>query len=205
MNKTRQCREVRKLILGGVGSDGGCASAEVSGHVSQCERCRSLYAVSQGVERALAAERLRLIEVAADTETAKSRVLAEAVEPMPKRQSRRLRLVWAGVALVPVIVGAALLFPGRKGENRLVVKPSPVPAPVVTRTTVVVASSRTVLELAEAAGRHEAPPLELPYKPLVVAHESLIPRLLEESCLNSEDTLKGIVQSKLNLTRRNET
>lgn len=178
--------------------------AMISQHLSECEACRKLEEVSRKLERALVGEKLLLDEIALHRRMCKSRFLAD-IAPQPKRRARRLRAAWAGgVVLVLAIAGASALYFLRGGNGqprgRLLFS-----APRVTRAMAAAASSQTLHDLAEVVQRHQAPSFELPYTPPALKREPIFPRFLQQCTLESDDTLRTIVQPKTNLTRREET
>ena len=200
----KQCRNVRKLILTMPEGKEEEVLGTVSEHLSQCDGCRKLLEVSRKLDRALVGEKLLLDEIARHSRVRKSRVLAE-IAPQPKRRAWRLRAAWAGAAvLVLAIAGASALY-FLRGENGPPRRHIPFSAPRVTRAMAAAASSESLHELAEAVGRHEAPSFELPYTPRASARESFVPRLLQECTLESEETPSMIVESRTNLTGREET
>jgi len=200
----KQCRNVRKLILSTPEGKEEDVLGTISQHLSQCEACRKLHQLSLKLDQALVGETLFLDEIARNSRMSKSRVLAE-IASQPKRRAWRLRAAWAGAAvLLLAIAGASALYflRGENGQPRQRLQFS---APRVTRAMAAAASSQTLRELTEVTCRHEAPSFELPYTPPPLRSESLFPRLLQECTLESEETLSVIVQSKTNLTRREET
>lgn len=203
MNKEMRCREVKKLILRFPEENDEKVFHLVSEHLSECEACRSLYTASQRVAKGLCEEKRRLAEIVSGSQAGRSRILAEIAESRPAKRAWRLRPLWAGAAalLLLAMVGvSAILFTGRDGNG-----PDNVGSPMTTWSMAAAASSETVRELAEVLGRHEAPPLGLPYTPPPVPDEPLFPRLLQRCSRESQDTLKMIARSKTSLTRREGT
>jgi len=200
----RRCRNVGKLILTVPEGKEEEVFRMISQHLSQCEACRKLHELSRKLDRALVGEKFLLDEIVRHSRMRKSRVLAE-IAPQPKRRAWGFHPAWAGAAvLLLAIAGASALY-FLRGENGQPRRHIPFPPSGVTQAIAVAASSQTVRELAEVACRHQAPPFELPYTPPSSEPESFVPRLLQQCTLQSEETLSMMVESKTNLTRREET
>jgi len=206
MAKKMRCREVRKLIQ--KMPKGGCEETLrlVSEHLSECEGCRGFHADLQKMEELLSKRKLRLTEIARHSPIRKSRIMA-GIASLPKRRAWRLRPVWAGAAaiLLVAIAGAAALLLREKGTEPKVTFVPDTPTPPITRAMAAAASSRTLMKLAEAAQRYEAPPPKLLSGPPASPGGPAVPRLLEKCLLESEKTLRAIAQSRTNLTWRNES
>jgi anti-sigma factor RsiW len=200
----KNCRRIRKLILRMPEGKEEEVLGMISQHLSECEACRRLLAVSRKLDRALIGEKLSLDEIARHSRARKDRVLAE-IAPQPKSRAWRFRAACAGAGalLLAIAAGSVLYF--LRGENGEPPRPAPFSSPRVTQAMAAAASSEALHELAEAVRRHEAPSFELPYTPPAPARESFVPRLLQQSTLQSEETLGMIVESRTNLTRREET
>lgn len=204
MYTKKECGNVRKLILTMPEGKEEEVLGVISNHLSECEACRKLLEVSRKLDGALVGEKLLLDEMARHSRMRKSRALAE-IAPQPKKRAWRLRAAWAGAAalLLAIAVGSAVYF--LRGGNGPPRGRPQFSAPRVTQAMAAAASSEALHELAEAVRRHEAPSFDLPYTPRASAPESFVPRLLQQCTRQSEETLSMIIQSKTNLTRREET
>ena len=176
----------------------------ISEHLSRCRACRELLAISRNLDEALAGERHLLDEIALHSRARRRGVLAEKAL-QPERRAWRWRPAWVGAAvLVLAIAGASAVYFLTRGNGPPPGRPL-VSAPKVTRATAGAARSEALHDLAAAMCRHEAPPFEFPYTPPASAPDFLLPRLLQRCALESEETLAMMVESKANLTRRDET
>jgi hypothetical protein len=205
MSDKLRCQQVREKILSISKDKGKLASCPVLDHLTECERCRRLYATCRKIDQTLAEEKIRLLASVGQAGAGKEGILTEIVSSSPRRDLRRLRPAWAGaiVLLLGVAGASAVYFLKRGGAGpQEHVKPS---APQVTHAVAAEASYETLREFAEVVRRHQAPSPELPYTPPMPARESFVPGLLQQTVAESEDTLSMIVGSTTRLTRRQET
>jgi len=205
MGARKRCRIVRKFILTVPEGDLEGSQRAVYEHLAECQRCRRLLAVSRRLERSLSAERLRLMEMVGLSREPKSRLTMRIGGLAPARRGRRFRAAWAGaagLALAMAGVSAAYLLRGRDGESP---RGCGSAALIVTRATAAASSSATLQHLAEVMQRKQAPFTELPYKPPAYPREPLLPPFLEQCALESEETLRTMIESKTKLIRREET
>lgn len=202
MRGKNHCRKISKLLQ--TMPKGGCEETlcMVSDHLAKCEACGSLHADLQEMDELLIESRVWFDEVAREDRTSKSRIVTQSA-PEAKRQAWRLRAVWAGAAaILLVIAGAAGLFLFDKGGRvPPTVHPPVAQAPLVTRAMAAASSSRTLLGVAEVVlRRREAPSLELPPAPRLLARESFTPPFLRQCAIESDAIFGGIVQSRIDLS-----
>jgi len=200
-----RCRKVRKLIEAMPKEVGEERQRLVSDHLSECEACRRLHAGLQKVDEVLAGSKVWLDEVACVSRMSKSRIRARMVSREETRRWR-LRPLWAGAAaiLIVVIAGFSVLFLFPRGGDKETRNDIELSAPGVTQAKMAEASSQTLDGFAEAVSRYEAPSLDLSYKRPVLPRDSYVPRVLQESRLQSGNTLRTIAESSTRLLRRSE-
>ena len=199
-----RCREVEKLIQSM--PRGGCDETLrlISDHLTECQACRDLLAVSQKAEEVFAARRVVLDEIAERDPVSRDRLLT-GVEQQPPRRFWRPRLAWAGAAAAVslLLAVAAIFYLGGDGKH----PPAPIsprsPSTPVTRAVAEEAASSILEKLAEVQQRYEAPPPKPLAGPPEVPWEFPRSRLYEQCSLASARTLARIAESQTNLTWRN--
>jgi hypothetical protein len=200
-----ECKEVRKLILGiREGEPEPETNRRLSEHLSICTTCSRLCRCAERLDGLFISEKLRLERFGYDIQAGKNRVLSELARSGAVKGVKRLRVAWAGAVLLLAlgIFGAVAIFPGGKDRKPAVAR---VPSPRVTQSVAAAASLETVREVAQVIGRNRAPSLELPYSPARFSPAPFVPGLLNQCALQSAETLAIAIESKTNLTRRNET
>ncbi len=196
------CRTVRRrlppYIDGELQKDIG---AEVSHHLTSCERCRVEYERINRFCHLLEQRYARRTEFPVELTDRVITRMREEKRPLASSTLSRRRWVYEVAALLLVVLVATILLQTRRGREPLLVRPVPL-TPVVTQTIAAAASSRTLQKVEELLRRHEAPLPRPAYAKPPVTCEGLFPAFLEESARQSEEALRKMLQSRINVTKR---
>jgi predicted anti-sigma-YlaC factor YlaD len=199
-----RCREVEKLIQDM--PKGGCEETLrlISDHLTECQACRDLLAVSQKAEEVFAARKVVLDEIAERDPVSRDPLLS-GIEQQLARRAWRPRVAWAGAAAAVslLLAVAAIFYFGGNGQRPPAPTSPRTPSTPVTRAMAEKAASSVLEKLAEVEVRYEAPPPRLLAGPPEVPWQFPRSRLYEQCSLASARTLVRIAESQTNLIWRN--